>query len=189
MKSGHDNLLVPHRIMICLEGQIVQELQLMPTRTCLGRSPHNDVVLEHSAVSAEHAVFLTVDGRVTLEDKKSTNGTYVNGQRLHHHQQLQAGDVIDTGPYSLFFDHASVRVLTGVAAGREMPILKPFTTLGESGRAVATIGRQGQRCLISMVDSNRPVTVNGTTLGLQASCLHHGDLIEMADSKMQFLQP
>merc|ERR1719359_2120312 len=48
----------------------------------VGRKAHCDVVLEDMAISGFHCtVGLTEEGVITIEDK-STNGTYVNGERV-----------------------------------------------------------------------------------------------------------
>ena len=48
----------------------------------VGRDPTNDLVLESSAVSREHAAVTFQDGRWYLEDRGSFNGTYLNGTRV-----------------------------------------------------------------------------------------------------------
>ncbi len=50
----------------------------------LGRSDQNDIVIEDDTVSARHAVF-NLEGKtetVAVRDLASTNGTWVNGNRL-----------------------------------------------------------------------------------------------------------
>jgi pSer/pThr/pTyr-binding forkhead associated (FHA) protein len=51
-------------------------------RASIGRDANNDLVLESSAVSREHAAVAFRDGRWYLEDRGSFNGTYLNGTRL-----------------------------------------------------------------------------------------------------------
>jgi ABC-2 type transport system ATP-binding protein len=65
--------------------------------TLVGRDPGADVVVADSEVSTRHASFVPVDGGVAVEDLGSTNGTYVNGQRVSGSQQLQAGDRVRVG--------------------------------------------------------------------------------------------
>jgi pSer/pThr/pTyr-binding forkhead associated (FHA) protein len=48
----------------------------------IGRNGNNDLVLDSSAVSREHAALTLRDGRWYLEDRGSFNGTYLNGTRL-----------------------------------------------------------------------------------------------------------
>ncbi|HEX6271727.1 MAG TPA: FHA domain-containing protein, partial [Polyangiaceae bacterium] len=62
----------------------------------LGRGATGDAVLEASGVSREHAV-LTRQGPVySIADNKSTNGTYVNGERIKH-AALAVNDVLRLG--------------------------------------------------------------------------------------------
>ena len=63
----------------------------------IGRDPSADVVIADSEVSTRHASFVLVDGGAAVEDLGSTNGTFVNGQRVTGSQQLRAGDRIQLG--------------------------------------------------------------------------------------------
>ena len=65
--------------------------------TTLGRDINNTVTIEDPFVSAEHAV-LTYRGRAWyLEDRGSTNGTYVNGERVDEPSPLGFGDEVQVG--------------------------------------------------------------------------------------------
>ncbi|MYS31123.1 FHA domain-containing protein, partial [Streptomyces sp. SID7804] len=58
---------------------------LDPSRSyTLGRDPQGDVVLDDARVSWRHAT-ISFNGRSwAVEDHGSTNGTFVQGQRIHH---------------------------------------------------------------------------------------------------------
>ena len=58
-----------------------------------GRSDENDVVLSGEVASRVHAELRHEDGVYVLEDRGSSNGTWVNGTRVTVHQ-LQPGDEI-----------------------------------------------------------------------------------------------
>lgn len=65
--------------------------------TPLGRDVNNAIVVEDPFASAEHAV-LTYRGRGWyVEDVESTNGTYVNGQRIDGVAPLSYGDELQVG--------------------------------------------------------------------------------------------
>jgi hypothetical protein len=65
--------------------------------TTLGRDVNNSVVVEDAFASGEHAV-LTFRGRAWyVEDRGSTNGTYVNGSPVHGVSLLGFGDELQVG--------------------------------------------------------------------------------------------
>jgi len=68
----------------------------------IGRHPHNDITLDHPAISRTHAYLARRDGSYVIEDVGSTNGTFVNGQRIRR-QVLQNGDRIRVGHTDLVF--------------------------------------------------------------------------------------
>jgi EAL domain-containing protein (putative c-di-GMP-specific phosphodiesterase class I) len=70
-----------------------RRLTLADLPCTVGRSDPADVVLDSPRVSRVHAAFVRVDGRVCVEDRGSTNGTFVNGERVRS-QSLEDGDSI-----------------------------------------------------------------------------------------------
>jgi hypothetical protein len=84
------------RVVVSLEGAIVQEVELSRPVMVVGRHPDCDIVVDHPAVSMRHALFRVVNRTVYVEDLASTNGTLVNGivtsnQVLHHLDLVQVG--------------------------------------------------------------------------------------------------
>ena len=88
------------KITVSLDGRVLQELTLQKERITIGRRPHNDIVLDMRAVSAEHAAIITILQNSFLEDLNSTNGTQVNGQPVRK-QFLQDQDVIQLAKYEI----------------------------------------------------------------------------------------
>ncbi len=89
-------------LVISIDGAVIKEVQLTKERTTLGRRPYNDIVIENLAVSGEHAVLTISGGKVSIEDLRSTNGTYVNGRAIQR-QDLLNGDLLDIGRYKIRF--------------------------------------------------------------------------------------
>jgi hypothetical protein len=56
-----------------------------------------DLVIDDPGVSRQHARFLTDGGAVRVEDLGSSNGTYVNGERISGAVPLRAGDEVQVG--------------------------------------------------------------------------------------------
>lgn len=63
----------------------------------IGRDSTNGVAINDSEVSRKHARMMFQGGKFVLEDLGSTNGTFVNGQRLAGPVVLKAGDVVSLG--------------------------------------------------------------------------------------------
>ena len=63
----------------------------------VGRGKHNDIVLPDHFASMDHAVFRQHKGATYVEDLGSTNGTWVNGERIYSSVQLVAGDYVKIG--------------------------------------------------------------------------------------------
>ena len=63
-------------------------------RAILGRHPDCDIVLDVGAVSRQHAQILQIESDFYVEDLKSRNGTFVNGQQIRDRQRLEDNDRI-----------------------------------------------------------------------------------------------
>jgi ABC-type multidrug transport system ATPase subunit len=71
----------------------------------IGRGPDSDFVISHPMVSWKHARIAQVgpDGNHTIEDLGSTNGTFVNSERVVRPHPLRRGDIIHIGPYKIVY--------------------------------------------------------------------------------------
>lgn len=68
----------------------------------IGSAPGNTVLLGDTGVSRKHAGIRRVDGAYELADLGSTNGVYVNGQKVVRHR-LTVGDIIRVGATEMVF--------------------------------------------------------------------------------------
>lgn len=69
----------------------------------IGRAPGCAIALTDDFVSAHHARVFERNGRVWVEDLRSTNGTLLNGRRLRRPATLRAGDRVKIGGTVLSF--------------------------------------------------------------------------------------
>lgn len=198
------------KIILAMNNVVMREISLSKERTTIGRSPHNDVVIDDRAISAEHAVIVTVDKDAFLEDLNSTNGTQVNGQPIKKHF-LQENDVIELAQYRVTYvsstspgDHVSapsliegvftrrssgigvIKVLNGANAGKETVLSKSLTTIGRPGLQVAVILRRSNGYFLTHVEGDAYPLVNGVSINPERHFMLHGDVIELAGVKIQF---
>jgi pSer/pThr/pTyr-binding forkhead associated (FHA) protein len=68
----------------------------------IGRDSANEIPVNDAEVSRRHARLTFQGGKYVLEDMGSTNGTYVNGQRLTGPRVLKSGEVISLGEQIVF---------------------------------------------------------------------------------------
>src|SRR5579859_6895013 len=76
-----------------------------PAVVSIGRAPSNTILLNHPLVSQRHAELnRDAQGIYFLTDRGSTNGTFVNGQRLSGRIRLAPGAEVRIGPYRFVFN-------------------------------------------------------------------------------------
>jgi len=202
VQAGHNKgtLSMP-TLVISIDGAVIKEVQLAKERTTLGRRPYNDIVIDNLAVSGEHAVLSIVDGAVIIEDLRSTNGTYVNGQPILR-QTLNHGDLLDIGKYKIRFVQQQVSassrsalaaIAAAVEATRPAPLAEDlpsqFSTQTPSGfdhtLPPSMAGLATRQAAIRMLNGNAagrevPLVKVVTTLGKPGVAVasitqkHHG---------------
>lgn len=232
------------KLILSMDGAVLQEYVLNKERMTIGRKPHNDVVIDNLAVSGEHAAIVTILNDSFLEDLDSTNGVTVNGVGIKKHF-LQANDVIEIGKYKLKYLNdqpgqqataadfektmvlrapvnkpqsasaeaggmaahmatgmfaaptpppqpapvipaATLQILSGPNAGRELDLVKNLTTLGKPGVQVAVLTRRPQGYFITHVEGSHYPSLNGKVLNEQPHQLNNHDIVELAGVKMEF---
>ena len=182
------------KMIISRDAIVVQEAELGAGRTSIGRHPHNDIVIGHQAVSSRHAAVTLIDGVIMLEDLDSSNGTFLNGQRIER-AVLADGDRVAIANYQLeYFARAvvaaspsgSIEVLNGTSAGKVLSLTKPLTTLGSPGVVVVVITRQADGYYIAQVQGVGEAMVNGRQVGKAPRQLRHGDELELTGTRMRF---
>ena len=96
-----------YKVVQIVEGNLVSEHPLTGACFSIGRNPGNDLQPDDASVSGNHAVIRLTPSvyledmlDVSVEDLGSTNGTFVNGERLEEHARpLHNGDVVRTKAY------------------------------------------------------------------------------------------
>jgi pSer/pThr/pTyr-binding forkhead associated (FHA) protein len=84
------------------EGVAINKFKLDKPVLRIGRDPASDIFIDNTVVSTEHAVIKSEDRpdgggpEFYIEDLKSTNSTFVNGEKIKRHK-LRHNDMIRVG--------------------------------------------------------------------------------------------
>jgi pSer/pThr/pTyr-binding forkhead associated (FHA) protein len=104
------------KLVLLSSGGPEQEYELGKARVTLGRATTNDIVLSDNRLSRSHARLECGPAGCTLVDLGSSNGSYVNGQRVER-LRLQPGDLLALGGAQFRFE------LSGPVAEAGMTII------------------------------------------------------------------
>jgi len=88
-------------VLITEPGADSRRLEFDKGEVTIGRRPTNDIVLPKANVSPLHARIAAKDGRAIIVDLQSTNGTYVNGDRITKPTLLEGSDRLQIGDFVL----------------------------------------------------------------------------------------
>jgi len=92
----------------------------------IGRDSSNGVAINDAEVSRRHSRLSFRGGKYVIEDLGSTNGTFVNGQRLAGPVVLKAGDVVSLGEQIvLMYDAINMDPGATVAVSRKSARVEP----------------------------------------------------------------
>jgi hypothetical protein len=82
--------------------------ELTKERLVLGRSSRTDLPIKHTSISREHCAFVREGEAWFVEDLGSSNGTWVNKDKVAGRAQLKERDIVKVGHARLTF-HAGER--------------------------------------------------------------------------------
>ena len=86
------------------------------------------------------------------------------------------------------FPKGRIKGVEGMDAGRVVELDRVVTLLGDRRDRLAVLTRRPQGYFITHVTGRRHPRVNGQVIGKDARLLQSGDIIEVADEKVEFLQ-
>jgi len=75
----------------------VHQVALSSPRFSVGRHPDNNLCLDNQTVSGRHAEMICIQDDIFVRDLNSTNGTFLNGERVKDIAGLRNGDVVQFG--------------------------------------------------------------------------------------------
>ena len=110
MEGGGDKILEREGIRYRIRAQGRAAL-LGEDEVVIGRSPYCSLVLEQDTLSRLHATLQMVGEDVELSDLGSSNGTFLNGERVGAPVKVRPGDEIRLGTVRISIEVATARAL------------------------------------------------------------------------------
>ena len=101
---------------LVLQGAVPRRIPVGPAPLTIGRVAPCDIVLNDSQVSRAHSRVELAGEQFVVTDLRSTNGTFVDGQRIAGSQPLQHGAVLRIGNCSLVYERRTQREMEDAAA-------------------------------------------------------------------------
>ncbi len=95
------------RLVVKLGSKKQQTVEIDLDEVSVGRGSACTIRLDHELVSRDHCRLRTIGGKVIVEDKDSTSGTFINGSKVDAHV-LKEGDLLEVGPYSITYTEGGV---------------------------------------------------------------------------------
>src|SRR5213595_1428664 len=105
-------------VTVAEKGGGSQQIQFEKAQVTIGRLDANDIVLSKGNVSKYHSRLVAHEGKIVIEDLKSTNGTFVNKKRIAAKQVVRPTDEIAIGDYVLRVAPSQAQGGTKAAAPR-----------------------------------------------------------------------
>jgi ABC transport system ATP-binding/permease protein len=117
-ETGSNAVTLTYRAGQAAPGAALDQFDLAAHDTLtIGRAPECDLALDSPLVSRHHARLERSGPAHLLIDLSSTNGTYVNSRRIDR-VELQAGDVVQIGPYRFTYQPGAISQVMSVQRGR-----------------------------------------------------------------------
>jgi pSer/pThr/pTyr-binding forkhead associated (FHA) protein len=111
------------QLLARFEPALAPKLSLRGAQMVLGRNADCDRSIDHGSVSGRHARLFRAGGNIVIEDLGSTNGTFVNGQRISGPVTVSGGDQIMLGSQVFTLDDGgTVAITSPVRTVQEMAV-------------------------------------------------------------------
>ncbi len=111
------------RLVIRSGVDVGKEYPLEKNELIVGREQSNDITISDPEVSRRHSRLFFQNGSYVVEDLGSTNGTFVNGQRLTGPYILRPGEMLNFGEHvSVLYEATQIDPNATVVAGSPRPV-------------------------------------------------------------------
>lgn len=201
------------KLVVKFQGKIVAEVTLRLGDMKIGRKQGCEIVLNDPGVSGEHAVVKTIGLKSTIHDLDSTNGTFIENERIKQ-RELRHGETITVGQHTLLYRDditlstptagnsgtgareslekttvlmafAQLLAIDGPHKGKRLPLVKETVVIDNPGRNPARILRTSEGYVVhAQVGPGEP-RINDRPVPPGGQILENGDVLEVAGTKYQ----
>ena len=123
------------RLVLLSEGFTGKSHELKVEKTSVGRLEDNAFQIPEGSVSSHHCEIIQQGTEIVVRDLNSTNGTFINGQKVSSEAVLKPGQILRLG-------NVEMRLESGAAAARKLPdqtmVIPQGVKLGEDQTKPAT---------------------------------------------------
>jgi len=203
------------KLVVKFQGKLVAEVTLRLGDMKIGRKPGCEIVLNDPGVSGEHAVVRTVGLKSTIQDLNSTNGTFIENERVTS-RALRHGETITIGQHTLIYRDdvmlstpaagdsaggagarealekttvlmafAQLLAVDGPHKGKRLPLVKETVVIDNPGKSPARILRTSEGYVLHAQVGPGEPRINDRPVPPGGQLLENGDVIEVAGTKYQ----
>jgi serine/threonine-protein kinase len=163
------------KLLLKYNDKVVKEIKLTDAVVNIGRKADNDLVIDNLAVSSHHARVARLDDGFVIQDTGSTNGIFLNGEKVAQHV-LKGGDQVLIGKHVVIFQDDVAPAPPPVMERSGAVKFGRYEVLRELGRGAMGTVYLGKD------------TVGHRTVALKAIKPEGVDAQEMADIKQRFFR-
>ena len=108
------------RLILSLRGRELDKFLLGQGKVIIGRVPECDIKIDNPAISRKHATIEHQANGYVLTDLGSSNGTFLNGEKISGSVVLNPGDVVGVAKFELQFQDSPQSGVEAVLDGMDM---------------------------------------------------------------------
>jgi pSer/pThr/pTyr-binding forkhead associated (FHA) protein len=126
------------QILARIEQSSAPAVAFRGAKMVIGRDPSCDKVIDLPMVSGRHALLARRDNQVLIKDLGSSNGTFVNGQRINGEIAVNNGDLIGLGSHTLVL---AIEPPTALQPTIPIPAHEPASSAAIPTTSTASVSR------------------------------------------------
>jgi pSer/pThr/pTyr-binding forkhead associated (FHA) protein len=167
------------RLILSLRGRELDKFLIGQGKVLIGRSPQCDIKIDNQAISRQHASIEFSEEGYVLADVGSSNGTFLNGERIKAPALLKPGDVIGLAKFELQFQDDVRSKIESMTGGLDLESTmmvdsEKMAQVFQSHQGDASPGASGARKLVVLKgEANKqelPIERDVITIGKADTC-------------------